>query len=70
MFRRKTVGAVLSALITLGVLSPVANAQPDQVEPVAPYMGTEQSDYVPDRNEPSVEDQLAQYELGHPEEVA
>ncbi|MDO5669547.1 MAG: hypothetical protein Q4G50_06050 [Corynebacterium sp.] len=33
-------------------------------------MGIEQSDYVSDRNEPSVEDKLIQYELDHPEVVA
>ncbi|MFC6147582.1 hypothetical protein ACFPUZ_12290 [Corynebacterium nasicanis] len=52
------------------MVSPVAHAQPEELVPFELEMGIEQSDHVPDRNEPSVEDQLIQYELDHPEVVA
>lgn len=71
---RRLVGVSAVMLLAIGVASPVAQAQvEDQFELVEEITDEQFADdgvdYVPNRNAPTVEEQLEDYETAHPEVV-
>ncbi|BAU96162.1 hypothetical protein N24_1900 [Corynebacterium suranareeae] len=71
---RRLVGVSAVMLLAIGVASPVAQAQVDDQFELVEEITDEQFaddgvDYVPNRNAPTVEEQLEDYETAHPEVV-
>lgn len=60
---------IIAIAVTVGLVSPPATAQVEQEAQIESNLITSLTDYVPNRNEPSVEEQLAQYALDRPETV-